>query len=60
MISTQVESALQTLEEARPFVGHLSAVGLDSAEVGNPPSKFGRAFGLARDLGLPGVAHAGE
>ena len=31
------EAALQTLEEARPFADHLLAVGLDSAEVGNPP-----------------------
>ena len=36
------------------------AVGLDSAEVGNPPSKFVRAFRQARSMGLPGVAHAGE
>jgi len=54
------EDALQTLEEARPFAHHLTAVGLDSAEVGNPPSKFARVFAQARLLGLPGVAHAGE
>jgi adenosine deaminase len=54
------ESALQTLEDAQPFVEHLRAVGLDSAEVGNPPSKFVRAFRRAREMGLPGVAHAGE
>jgi adenosine deaminase len=54
------EDALQTLEQARPFTHHLLAVGLDSAEVGNPPSKFARVFAQARLLGLPGVAHAGE
>jgi adenosine deaminase len=54
------EAALQILEQARPYVHHLSAVGLDSAEVGNPPAKFARAFRLAREMGLPGVAHAGE
>jgi adenosine deaminase len=54
------ESALQTLEEARPFVRLLTAVGLDSAEVGNPPSNFVEAFRRAREMGLPGVAHAGE
>ncbi len=54
------ESALQTLEEARPFIHLLTAVGLDSAEVGNPPSKFERVFRSAREMGLPGVAHAGE
>jgi adenosine deaminase len=54
------EAALETLAEAEPFVQHLTAVGLDSAEVGNPPSKFVNAFRRARDMGLPGVAHAGE
>jgi adenosine deaminase len=54
------EEALQTLEEARPYAHHLTAVGLDSAEVGNPPSKFARVFAQARSLGLPGVVHAGE
>jgi adenosine deaminase len=54
------EAALQTLEEARPFAEHLLAVGLDSAEVGNPPAKFARVFRQAREMGLPGVVHAGE
>jgi adenosine deaminase len=54
------EAALETLEEARPFVQHLTAVGLDSAESGNPPSRFVNAFRQAREMGLPGVAHAGE
>ena len=35
-------------------------VGLDSAEVGNPPEKFARVFAKARELGLRAVAHAGE
>jgi adenosine deaminase len=54
------EAALRTLDEARPFAHLLTAVGLDSAEVGNPPSKFVEAFRRAREMGLPGVAHAGE
>ena len=54
------DAALQTLEEARPFAEHLLAVGLDSAEVGNPPGKFARVFRQAREMGLPGVVHAGE
>ena len=54
------EAALRTLEEARPFAEHLLAVGLDSAEVGNPPAKFAGAFRQAREMGLPGVVHAGE
>jgi adenosine deaminase len=35
-------------------------VGLDSAEVGNPPELFERAYALAADEGLHRVAHAGE
>lgn len=35
-------------------------LGLDSAEVGYPPSLFARTFGRARDAGLHVVAHAGE
>ncbi len=54
------EAALETLAEAEPFVHQLTAVGLDSAEVGNPPSKFVNVFARAREMGLPGVAHAGE
>src|ERR1700730_17211808 len=34
------ESAMRTLEEALPFKSGIVAVGLDSSEVGNPPSKF--------------------
>ncbi|WP_377272232.1 adenosine deaminase [Peterkaempfera sp. SMS 1(5)a] len=55
------EDALETLESARPYFGTLiTAVGLDSAEVGNPPSKFQEVFALAREAGLHLVAHAGE
>jgi adenosine deaminase len=28
--------------------------------VGNPPAKFARVFRQAREMGLPGVVHAGE
>jgi len=35
-------------------------VGLDSAEVGNPPSAFREVFAAAEQLGLRKVAHAGE
>ena len=54
------ESALETLEQARPHLDKLSAVGLDSGELGNPPSKFERAFKKAADMGLKLVVHAGE
>ena len=54
------ESAFTTLQEAEPFRHHLYGVGLDSAEVGNPPSKFARVFAAAREQGYRLVAHAGE
>ena len=54
------EDALKTLEEAKPYLSEITAIGLDSAEVGNPPEKFVRAFDQARKLGLKTVAHAGE
>ena len=54
------ESAMQTLEEALPFKDRLVAVGLDSSELGNPPSKFAAVFARARAEGLRAVAHAGE
>ena len=38
----------------------LTGIGLDSSEVGHPPSKFSRLFNEARSLGLKLVAHAGE
>lgn len=54
------EAAMRTLEEALPFKASIAAVGLDSSEVGHPPSRFQRVFELARDEGLLAVAHAGE
>ncbi|ALM52733.1 adenosine deaminase [Halomonas huangheensis] len=54
------EDALQVLEQAGPWLEHFSAVGLDSAEQGNPPSKFREVFHRAAELGLARVAHAGE
>src|SRR5581483_4156795 len=37
-------AAMQTLELALPHRGKIIAVGLDSAELGNPPSKFQTVF----------------
>ncbi len=54
------ESALATFEAARPYLHRIAAVGLDSAEVGNPPSKFREVYARAREAGLKCVAHAGE
>lgn len=52
--------AMRTLEDALPFKVLLAGVGLDSAEVGHPPSKFSAVFARARAEGLLTVAHAGE
>jgi adenosine deaminase len=38
----------------------VAGIGLDSAEVGYPPSLFREVFKTARDAGLRCVAHAGE
>jgi adenosine deaminase len=54
------ESAAQTLAAARPWLDRLVGVGLDSAEVGYPPSLFTEVFAEAHRLGLHRVAHAGE
>jgi adenosine deaminase len=54
------EDALDTLEQSRPYLGQITAVGLDSGERGNPPQKFTTAFARARAAGLRAVAHAGE
>lgn len=54
------ESAIETLRQAEPFHAWLTGVGLDSAETGNPPDKFRRAYALAREQGYRLVAHAGE
>jgi adenosine deaminase len=52
--------ALATLEAAMPYRDRLTGVGLDSAEVGNPPERFTRVYERARAEGLRSVAHAGE
>ncbi|MEV6701453.1 adenosine deaminase [Streptomyces sp. NPDC051453] len=54
------ESAMQTLESAKPYLDRIVGVGLDSAEVGNPASKFRDVYEAAGALGLRKVAHAGE
>lgn len=54
------ESAFRTLEQARPYKDWIIAVGLDSSELGHPPSKFERVFEKARSEGFLTVAHAGE
>jgi adenosine deaminase len=52
--------AMDTLDEVLEHRRVIAAVGLDSSEVGHPPSKFAAVFARARAQGLLTVAHAGE
>lgn len=54
------DDAFATLALAEPWLDRITAVGLDSSELGHPPEKFARVFARARELGLRLVAHAGE
>ena len=54
------EAAFETLEMAKPYLDRFIGVGLDSSEVGHPPSKFERVFAACRELGLKICCHAGE
>ncbi|MBA4804000.1 MAG: adenosine deaminase [Brevundimonas sp.] len=53
-------AAFETLRQAEPWLDRIEGVGLDSSEVGHPPSKFQRVFERAGQMGLKRVAHAGE
>lgn len=53
-------AAFETLAQAEPHLDLIHGVGLDSSEMGHPPSKFERVFARAGELGLKRVAHAGE
>jgi adenosine deaminase len=54
------DAAFETLRQAEPWLDRIEAVGLDSSELGHPPSKFRRVFDAAAQRGLKRVAHAGE
>ena len=54
------KAAFETLEQALPYKDKITAVGLDSSELGHPPSKFIKVFAKAREAGFLTVAHAGE
>jgi adenosine deaminase len=54
------DAAFATLKAAEPWLDRIEGVGLDSSEVGHPPSKFARVFAASRERGLKLVAHAGE
>lgn len=54
------EDAFETLEQSLPYKHLIKAVGLDSSEKGNPPSKFQKVFEASVKEGYIPVAHAGE
>ena len=54
------ESAFKTLEQSLPFKDKIKAIGLDSSEKGNPPSKFKHVFRASVKEGYIPLAHAGE
>ena len=53
-------AAFATLEQASSYRDWIDGIGLDSSEVGHPPSKFERVFAECRRRGYRVVAHAGE
>jgi len=54
------DNAFKTLESALTHKDKIIGVGLDSSEMGHPPSKFEGVFAKAREEGFHIVAHAGE
>ena len=54
------EEAFKTLEQCMPYKEWIDGIGLDSSELGNPPSKFERVFEASAKHGFKLVAHAGE
>jgi adenosine deaminase len=54
------EAAMATLDSALPYRSQITAVGLDSSELGHPPSMYQAVFRRAREEGFLTVAHAGE
>ncbi len=53
-------AAMQDLDAALDYKDKIIGVGLDSSELGNPPSKFNNVFRRAQKEGFLTVAHAGE
>ena len=54
------EDAFETLQQSLPYKHLIKMVGLDSSEMGNPPSKFEKVFAASVKQGYIPVAHAGE
>ncbi len=54
------DAAFKTLKQSLPFKDKIKAIGLDSSEKGNPPSKFKNVFEASVKEGYIPLAHAGE
>jgi len=54
------EEAFKTLHQSLPYKHLIKAIGLDSSEKGNPPSKFKNVFEASVNEGYIPLAHAGE
>jgi len=54
------KQAFKTLEQSFAFRHLITAVGLDSSEKGNPPSKFVKVYKASVNMGYIPLAHAGE
>ncbi|MEF2074175.1 adenosine deaminase [Consotaella aegiceratis] len=52
--------AMTVLEQIMPWRDQVIGIGMGSAEVGNPPSRFVNFFARARQLGFRSSVHAGE
>jgi len=55
-----VDNGMETVVQAIDHQDRLIGIGLDSSEVGFPPSKYAALFDRARAEGFLAVAHAGE
>ena len=54
------KAGFEMLDQASAHKEKIVGVGLDSSEIGNPPSKFKKLFEKAIEKGFLTVAHAGE
>ncbi|WP_167611324.1 adenosine deaminase [Maribellus sediminis] len=54
------EDAISSFKELLDFREYFAGFGLDSSEVGHPPTKFERLYKMIREEGFRAVAHAGE
>ncbi len=54
------DDAMDTLEAALPHADRILGIGLDSSEIGFPPSLFSEVYRRAVSEGFLPVAHAGE